>query len=77
MWLVAFIINTVSTCFVHHYAHHQENKDRVLLHMVFALVVHRCPSLAIVLRCHVEVSVSGRSLVQRCSTECGVCYFDL
>jgi len=37
-----FIINlscllptTVSTCFGHHYAHHQENKDRVLLHMVF------------------------------------------
>jgi len=26
---------TVSTCFGHHYAHHQENKDRVLLHMVF------------------------------------------
>ena len=29
-----FIINTVSTCFGHHYAHHQENKDRVLLHVV-------------------------------------------
>jgi len=36
-----FIINfrcllstTVSTCFGHYYAHHQENKDRVLLHMV-------------------------------------------
>ena len=27
-----FIINTVSTCFGHHYAHLQENKDRVLLH---------------------------------------------
>jgi len=29
-----FIINTVSTCFGHHYAHLQENKDRVLLHVV-------------------------------------------
>ena len=29
-----FIINTVSTCFGHHYAHIQENKDRVLLHVV-------------------------------------------
>jgi len=29
-----FIINTVSTCFGHHYAHLQENKDRVLLHAV-------------------------------------------
>ena len=28
-----FIINTVSTCFGHHYAHLQENKDRVLLHV--------------------------------------------
>jgi len=26
---------SVSTCFGHHYAHLQENKDRVLLHMVF------------------------------------------
>jgi len=26
-----FIINTVSTCFGHHYAHLQEKKDRVLL----------------------------------------------
>jgi hypothetical protein len=25
----------VSTCFGHHYAHLQENKDRVLLHMVY------------------------------------------
>jgi len=32
-----FIINTVSTCFVHHYAHLQENKDRVLLHVVCLL----------------------------------------
>jgi len=30
---------TVSTCFEHHYSHHQENEDRVLLHMVFVLVV--------------------------------------
>ena len=30
-----FIINTVSTCFGHHYAHLQENKDRVLLHVVY------------------------------------------
>ena len=34
-----FLSTTVSTCFGHHYAHHQENKDLVLLHMVFALVV--------------------------------------
>ena len=26
---------SVSTCFRHHYAHLQENKDRVLLHMVY------------------------------------------
>ena len=26
---------SVSTCFGHHYAHLQENKDRVLLHMVY------------------------------------------
>jgi len=29
-----FIINTFSTCFGHHYAHLQETKDRVLLHVV-------------------------------------------
>ena len=29
-----FIINTVSTCFGHHYAHLKENKDRVLLLVV-------------------------------------------
>jgi len=29
-----FIINTVSTCFGHRYANLQENKDRVLLHVV-------------------------------------------
>jgi len=28
---------TVSTCFVHNFAHHQENKVRLLLHMVFIL----------------------------------------
>ena len=42
MFIVNFrclLLTTVSTCFGHHYAHHQENKDRVLLHMVFALVV--------------------------------------
>ena len=26
---------SASTCFGHHYAHLQENKDRVLLHMVY------------------------------------------
>jgi len=30
-----FIINTVSTCFGHHYAHLQESKDRVLLNVVY------------------------------------------
>ena len=42
MFIVNFrclLSTAVSTCFGHHYAHHQENKDRVLLHMVFALVV--------------------------------------
>jgi len=42
MFIVNFrflLLTTVSTCFGHHYAHDQENKDRVLLHMVFALVV--------------------------------------
>jgi len=34
-----YLLSTVSTCFVHHCAHHKDNKDRVLLHMVFALVV--------------------------------------
>jgi len=33
-----FIINTFSTCFGHHYARLQENKDRVLLHMVCCAV---------------------------------------
>ena len=33
-----FIINTVSTCFGHHYVHLQENKDRVLLHVVCCAV---------------------------------------
>jgi len=40
MFIVNFIrllSTTVSTCFGHHYAHHQENKNHVLLHMVFAL----------------------------------------
>ena len=35
-----FIINTVSTCFGHHYAHLQENKDRVLLHVVCCAALH-------------------------------------
>ena len=42
MFIVNFrclLSTTVSTCFGHHYAHHQENKDRVLLHMGYALVV--------------------------------------
>ena len=35
-----FIIKlSVSTCFGHHYAHHQENKTVVLLHAVFCLGV--------------------------------------
>ena len=29
------IITSISTCFGHHYAHLQENKDRVLLHMAY------------------------------------------
>jgi len=33
-----FNINTVSTCFGHHNAHLQENKDRVLLHVVCCVV---------------------------------------
>jgi len=33
-----FIINAVSTCFRHQYAHLQENKDRVLLHAVYCVV---------------------------------------
>jgi len=40
MFIVKFrclLSTTVSTCFGHHYTHHQENKDRILLRMVFAL----------------------------------------
>jgi len=53
------LLTTVSTCFGHHYAHHQENKDRVLLHMVFALVVldvagYSCGAL----RCRVRAQYS-------------------
>ena len=33
---------------------------------------HRCWSLVSVVCCQVEVSASGRSLVQRSPTECGV-----
>jgi hypothetical protein len=29
--------SSVSTCFGHHYAHLRENKDRVLLHMVYCV----------------------------------------
>ena len=29
------LLTSVSTCFGHHYAHLQESKDRVLLHMVY------------------------------------------
>ena len=42
MFIIIFICllsTTVSPCFGHQYAHHQENKYRVLLHMVFVLVV--------------------------------------
>ena len=40
MWLVVVVGRCVvgcehSTCFGHHCAHLQENKDRVLLHMVY------------------------------------------
>jgi len=31
----SLLSTSVSTCFGHHYAHLQENKDRVLLHMVY------------------------------------------
>jgi len=34
---------------------------------------HGCLFLLIVLCCQVEVSASGRSLVQRSPTECGIC----
>jgi len=33
---------SVSTCFGHHYAQLQENKDRVLLHMVYCAVSAGC-----------------------------------
>jgi len=42
MFIVNFkclLSTAVSTCFGHHYAHHQEKKDGALLHMVFALVM--------------------------------------
>jgi hypothetical protein len=35
IWVVICVYTSISTCFGHHCAHHQENKDRVLLHMVF------------------------------------------
>ena len=34
---------------------------------------HGCLSLVRVVRCQVEVSATGRSLVQRSPTDCGVC----
>jgi len=33
--LRCLLLTSVSTCFGHQYAHLQENKDRVLLHMVY------------------------------------------
>ena len=58
MFIVNFrcllLFTTVSTWFGHHYAHHQENKDRVLLHMVFVLVVlDVAGSGFVMLRCRV------------------------
>jgi len=32
--IIRLLSTSVSTCFGHHYAYLQENKDRVLLHMV-------------------------------------------
>ena len=43
-----FIINTVSTCFGHQYAHLQENKDRVLLHVVCCAGSAECRLVAAV-----------------------------
>ena len=61
MFIVNFrclLSNTVSTCFGHHYAHHQENKDRVLLHMVLTLVVLDVTGCCCgVLRCRVQADV--------------------
>jgi len=58
MFIVNFrclLLTTVSTCFRHHYAHHQENKDRVLLLMVFVLVVlDVAGSGFVMLRCRVR-----------------------
>ena len=34
-WIVSCVYTSISTCFGHHYANRQENKERVLLHMVF------------------------------------------
>ena len=38
---------------------------------------HGCVSLVNFVCCHVEVSATGRSLVQRSHTECDVCVCDL
>ena len=46
-----FIINTVSTCFGDHYAHLQENKGRVLLHVVYCASSAGCGLVAVVGRC--------------------------
>ena len=56
-----FIINTVSTCFGHHYVHLQENKDRVLLHVVCCdLIVASCWfSLSLSLSLHNKTHVSN------------------
>jgi hypothetical protein len=37
---------------------------------------HGCLSLVSIVYCHVEVSASDRSLVQRSPTECGVSEYD-
>jgi len=48
------LLTIVSTCFGHLYAHHQENKDRVLLYMVFVLVLlDVAGSGFVMLRCRV------------------------
>jgi hypothetical protein len=42
-----------------------------------SLLVHGCLSLVSVVYCQVQVSATGRSLVQRSPSECGVSEFDL
>jgi len=38
--IICLLSTSVSTCFGHHYAHLQEIKDRVLLHMVYSRCSH-------------------------------------